>query len=435
MGHVGRPSHDQSKAAVLVMSGIILGKPVDFIIDSGAEKSVVPISLVPKSLCCPTSAILTGVDGNKLTVYGQFSTKIGVRSLRREFGINFIVTDTRAILGADFLTTYGLSLNMKLRTLTDTLTGISAPLKSSDCVKPTFSITEVNLSGFLAKNFPNILKAPEYSNIPSHLTFHEIKTSGGPVFSKPRPLAPEKFNAAKEEFEKLMKLGIVRPSDSPWSSPLHMVRKSDGSWRPCGDYRRLNSLTTPDRYATPNMNTIHHKIKGAKVFSKLDLIKAYHFIPLNKDDVQKTAITTPFGSFEYLRMPFGLRNAAATFQRFIDNVFRGLNTVVTYIDDILVFSPDIEQHQKDLAEVCHRLEESGLRINERKSTVFQNAVSFLGYEVNSKGIKPLPERVDALRNLPAPTDSKALQKILGMFGFYQTVFRTSQVRPNLCGIF
>ena len=109
----------------------------------------------------------------------------------------------------------------------------------------------------------------------------------------------------------LEKDGIVRRSDSPWSSPLHMVRKADGTWRPCGDFRRLNMVTVADSYPLPNMLDFASKAAGCTIFSKIDLRKGYHQIPVHPADIQKTAITTPFGSFEYLRMPFGLMNAGA----------------------------------------------------------------------------------------------------------------------------
>ncbi len=136
---------------------------------------------------------------------------------------------------------------------------------------------------------------------------------------------------------------------------LHMVRKPDGSWRPCGDFRRLNLITEPDKYLLPRMDDLAAGLSGCCVFSKLDLKQGYHQIPMRAEDIKKTAIITPFGLFEYTRMPFGLRNSGQTFQRMMDRVIAGLEGVFCYLDDILVASPDAESHCRHLQGVLSRL--------------------------------------------------------------------------------
>ena len=140
--------------------------------------------------------------------------------------------------------------------------------------------------------------------------------------------------------------GIIRPSDSPYASPLHLVPKpGDKEFQICVDYRKLNASTIPDRYPVPHIHDFVSGLQGSSIFSKIDRTKAYHQIPEAPEDIPKTAVTTPFGLYEFLKMPFGLHNAARTFQRLMDEVLRGLPYVYAYIDDILVASMDEDSHK------------------------------------------------------------------------------------------
>jgi hypothetical protein len=141
-----------------------------------------------------------------------------------------------------------------------------------------------------------------------------------------------------------------------------MVPKPDGSWRPCGDYRPLNNVTTPDKYSLPNMQDLSTFLHGSKIFAKLHSSKGYYQVPLNEGDIPKTAIITPFGLYEFLFMPFGLKNAAQTFQRLMDSLFRTIPFIFIYLDDILIFSPSRSQHLSHLHTVFSILAENGLHI-------------------------------------------------------------------------
>ncbi|UYV81197.1 K02A2.6-like, partial [Cordylochernes scorpioides] len=219
-----------------------------------------------------------------------------------------------------------------------------------------------------------------------------VKKPRPPVHSKARQLDPKRLAIAKQEFKFMLENDIIRPSKSHWASPLHMVAKKDGSFRLCGDYRQLNAKTVTDRYPIPRIEDFHHILKDAKIFSKIDLLKAYFQIPIEEKDKCKTAVITPFGLYEYNVMNFGLKNAPSSFQRFIHEVLWGLDFVFPYLDDILIASASEVEHSRHLKIIFERLNKYGLKINVSKSIFGVTELNFLGYLVTPEGSKPLPDK-------------------------------------------
>jgi transposase InsO family protein len=251
-----------------------------------------------------------------------------------------------------------------------------------------------------------------------------IPTTGPPVHSRARRLPPEKLTIAKDDFEYMEKAGIIRRSKSKWSSPLHMALKPDGiNWRPCGDYRVLNTRSEPDRYPVPHVQDFSAKLHGTNIFSKVDMVRGYHQIPVAACDIEKTAVITPFGLFEFLRTPFGLKNAAQAFQRLMDTVCRGLDFAFVYLDDILVASNGKEQHLEHLRQLFERFKDHGLILNQHKCRFGHTSLDFLGHLVTPKGIAPTAKKVEAIKLFPAPKSPKELQRFVGMVNFYHRFLR------------
>ncbi len=272
----------------------------------------------------------------------------------------------------------------------------------------------------LLQKFPSIFRTGDVKPTPTHGVEHHIHTgSHPPVFAKSRRLDPEKLQIAKAEFKRLESAGIVHRSTSPWVSPLHMVPKKGGSWWPCGDYRCLNLVTTPDKYPLPNMQDLSNGLHGCTVFSKINLVKGYHQIPVATDDIPKTAIITPFGLFEYLFTPFGLTNATQTFQRMMDRTTDGLEGVFAYMDYSRVGSLDRQTHLRHLEAFFNALATNGLAINLEKCVFAAPSLEILGHTISAMRAAPTANHAAEIKNCPPPHDIKQLQRFLGMVNFYR----------------
>jgi hypothetical protein len=227
-----------------------------------------------------------------------------------------------------------------------------------------------------------------------------IVTTGPPVAERHRRLTGEKLISTRAELDYILEQGICRRSSSPRASPLHLISKKRGSWKVCGDYRKLNVKTVPYSYPIAHIHDLADRLHGKTILTTPDLVPAYHHIPMAEEDIPKTAVSTPFEIFEFVVMAFGLRNATQSFQRFIDTIFRDLDVVCCYIDDIIIIiiskSPDL--HREDLRILLSRLQQYRLSINISQCCFGQKDVQYLGYTNKNDGCKPSTERVAVIMN-------------------------------------
>ena len=257
-----------------------------------------------------------------------------------------------------------------------------------------------------------------------------------PLCQRPYNLPLKHREWVQKELETLERAGVIVRSISPWASPIVVVPKKTKPGEPprrrlCVDYRVINSLLPEVQKAhskakgvltlvpLPQIDHIYARLRGSQIFSTFDLRSGYHHMELSPEARAKSAFVTPLDKFKFTRCPFGLSQAPAYFQRLINKVIKGLPFAFGYLDDVLIHSPDIETHLQHIKILFQRLREADLKLKDSKCNYFKTNVQYLGHLVSGKGIKPLPEKLESVKKMPAPTTPKEIKQFLGLVGYYR----------------
>jgi hypothetical protein len=262
---------------------------------------------------------------------------------------------------------------------------------------------------------------------PQRAMDHHIPLIPGatPVNVKPYRYSPSQKDETESQLQEMLRNGIIQPSVSPFASPVLLIKKKDGSWRFCVDYRRVNALTVKNKYPMPIVDELLDELHGACWFTKLDLRFGYHRIRVVPSDIHKTAFKTHDGHLEFCVMPFGLTNTPATFQAVMNHIFAPMlrKSVLVFMDDILVFSKTLEDHEKHLAAVLEVLRTNSFFIKKSKCSFAQPQLEYLGHIIGVNGVATNPAKIRVVHQWSAPTTVKQLRSFLGLACYYRKFIR------------
>ena len=292
------------------------------------------------------------------------------------------------------------------------------PPENSETVPPEVAV--------VIERFESVFGEP--TELPPHREYDHavpLTPDAHPFNLRPYRYTPLQKDEIERQVQAMITAGTIVPSSSPFASPVLLVKKKDGSWRFCVDYRRLNSLTVKNKFPLPVIDELLDELAGTKYFSKLDLRAGYHQIRMLPADEQKTAFKTHHGHFQFRVMPFGLTNAPATFQCLMNSIFAPhmRKFVLVFVDDILVYSRTLQNHVQHLDTVFTTLSEHQLFVKRSKCSFAQQSMEYLGHIISAQGVATDPAKTAAMVQWPQPSNVTELWGFLGLTGYYRKFVR------------
>ena len=369
---------------------------------------------------------------SKITICGVFPgsqrpmgrTRVDVEWNNKSKNIEILIIKEISpgfIGGVDTMKAFGVRLVNINNIETGMTTNLFTDVERSQKAQTILGKNENSTISKLISEYGTIFMADRFDLGFTRSVEHKIDTIGLPIMQYPRRQPMHLETKIDEMIINLTKAGVIRKCQSPWSAPLVVVGKKDGSIRMCVDYRGLNEITKKESFPMPNINHLLDSLAGSKYFSSLDLGQAYYQVALQKESQEKTAFSTKEGQFCFNRLPFGLATAPATFQRLMHHMLEGIifKGAIVYLDDILVYGKDQREHDERLKEVFTRIKDTGLRINPEKCEIYKEKLIFLGHTISQSGIETNTEKIKSIVEAQRPKCSKQLRSFLGLTNYYR----------------
>ena len=380
-----------------------------FELDTGADNTIISLNDWEKlgsPVIHPSKLKLECYSGQPLKVEGECIVEVEYGGQKYNLAMIVVHGDGSPLLGLHWITAMQLDLNH--------LVHGTSPIQRP--VGKVYSQTRLN--EILECNKSVFEKRLGYcSKVRAHI---HLKPDAVPKFFKPRPIAFAYMDAVKEEIQRNVDAGILEQvNTSAWAAPIVPIRKPTGKMRICGDFKvTINPQMLVDQYPIPSIDELLTRLNNGEKFTKLDLSDAYLQVELDQESKELVVINTPMGLYRYNRMPFGIANAPAIFQKIIDQVIAGIPNCIAYLDDILITGANEDEHFNTIEKILSRLREFGLKCNMDKCSFFQDQVTYLGYMINKSGKQPDSNRVETIKNLPTPEDIKQLEAFIGKINYY-----------------
>lgn len=381
---------------------VIDGVKLNIACDTGAPCTLVPVSFYKKNKVKkdlrPCQVPYVDYSGDRIQLLGEYDAIITYEGNAKSIVVVVSNTESPPLLGRSFLRAFNFEL-----------------MQVNLIKKDNYSIVVQEIKNEFSEVFSDRLG--EYNISKVSLSIH---SDAKPIFFKPRPLPLAWKDKVENQLRDLIKKGVLEQIDnSEWGTPLVPILKPNGDLRLCGDYKvTINKYLVDFKYPLPRIDEIFASLQGGELFTKLDLSNAYNQLLLDENSQLLCAWSTHIGTLKMKRMPFGIKTAAAVFQKTMENLLREVPSVVVYQDDITVTGRDIQQHIRNLKLVLSKLKSAGLKLNSKKCQFFQKKISYLGFSIDKYGLSKNDERIASVNNAPVPTNVSEVRAFAGMVNYY-----------------